>query len=85
MRWCGFVGRWRDQTRSCIRRAQLGVGMRSQADPSGSVWRRWDPHIHTPGTAMNDQFGADAWDEYLSRIEQSEPKIELLGLPTTAA
>lgn len=29
---------------------------------------------------MNDQFGADAWDDYLSRIEQSEPKIEALGI-----
>lgn len=54
--------------------------MRSQADPRGSVWRRWDPHIHTPGTAMNDQFGANSWDEYLCRIEQSEPKIEALGI-----
>ena len=22
----------------------------------GAVWRRWDPHIHAPGTVMNDQF-----------------------------
>ncbi|MFG1625442.1 TrlF family AAA-like ATPase [Kribbella sp. NPDC049227] len=53
---------------------------RSQADPRGSVWRRWDPHIHTPGTAMNNQFGNDAWDEYLSLIEQSAPPIEALGV-----
>lgn len=54
--------------------------MISQADPRGSIWRRWDPHIHTPGTAMNNQFGQDAWDEYLTRIEQSEPRIEVLGI-----
>ena len=54
--------------------------MKSQADPRGSVWRRWDPHIHTPGTAMNNQFGRDAWDDYLTRIEQSEPRIEALGV-----
>ncbi|MFH5823207.1 TrlF family AAA-like ATPase [Georgenia sp. AZ-5] len=53
--------------------------MKSRADPRGSVWRRWDPHIHTPGTAMNNQFGQDAWDDYLTRIEQSEPRIEALG------
>lgn len=47
----------------------------------GSIWRRWDPHIHTPGTAMNDQFGGgDPWEEYLSRIENSSPKIEALGV-----
>ncbi len=54
--------------------------MKSQADPRGSVWRRWDPHIHTPGTAMNNQFGSDSWGEYLTRIEQSEPRIEALGI-----
>jgi energy-coupling factor transporter ATP-binding protein EcfA2 len=54
--------------------------MQSQADPRGSVWRRWDPHIHTPGTAMNNQFGPDAWDDYLTQIEQSEPRIEALGI-----
>lgn len=25
----------------------------------GSVWRRWDLHVHTPGTLKNDQFGYD--------------------------
>lgn len=26
----------------------------------GSLWHRWDPHIHTPGTALNDQYtGSD--------------------------
>lgn len=54
--------------------------MRSQADPRGSVWRRWDPHIHTPGTAMNNQFGRDAWDDYLTRIESAEPAIAALGI-----
>ena len=33
----------------------------------GSTWRRWDLHIHTPGTILNDQFGD--WDEFLAGIE----------------
>ena len=56
------------------------LSMPSQADRRGSVWRRWDPHIHTPGTALNNQFGQDAWEDYLTRIEQSEPRIEALGI-----
>jgi energy-coupling factor transporter ATP-binding protein EcfA2 len=52
----------------------------SQADPRGSVWRRWDPHIHAPGTALNNQFGSDAWEEYLRLLEESEPRIEALGV-----
>ena len=46
---------------------------------SGSRWHRWEPHIHAPGTVLNDQFG-DEWDAYLERIEQSEPKIKALGV-----
>ncbi|MBL0707409.1 hypothetical protein JJE72_18085, partial [Sinomonas sp. JC656] len=29
---------------------------------------------------MNNQFGQDAWIDYLERIEQSEPRIEALGI-----
>lgn len=54
--------------------------MTSAADPRGSVWRRWDPHIHAPGTALNNHFSRDDWDEYLKLIEQSEPRIEALGV-----
>lgn len=52
----------------------------STADPRGSIWRRWDPHIHAPGTALNNQFGQNDWDEYLRIIERSEPRIEVLGV-----
>jgi len=34
---------------------------------SGSRWHRWEPHVHAPGTVLNDQFkGADSWERYLS-------------------
>ena len=29
----------------------------------GSEWRRWDLHIHTPGTQKNDQFEGDTYEE----------------------
>jgi hypothetical protein len=47
---------------------------------SGSRWRRWEPHIHAPGTAMNDQFGADSWSNYLRNLETATPKIEALAV-----
>ena len=48
---------------------------------SGSEWRRWEPHIHTPGTVLNNQFGGvGAWDTYLSNIESCAPVIEALGV-----
>lgn len=47
----------------------------------GSEWRRWDPHIHTPGTVLNDQFGSDMpWEAYISALEASNPRIEAIGV-----
>ncbi|HEY2822520.1 MAG TPA: hypothetical protein VGJ06_15855, partial [Candidatus Acidoferrum sp.] len=47
----------------------------------GSLWNRWDPHIHTPGTTLSDQFkGPNPWDEFLSRVENSDPPIRALGI-----
>lgn len=48
---------------------------------SGSKWLRWEPHIHTPGTVLNDQFGAsNPWEEYLTKIEDATPEIKALGV-----
>ena len=29
----------------------------------GSEWRRWDLHIHTPGTMRNDQYAGSTLEE----------------------
>lgn len=50
-------------------------------DARGSRWHRWDPHIHAPGTVLNNQYrGDDAWEQFLSRIETSDPPIRALGI-----
>ena len=55
--------------------------MPQKENNAGSIWRRWDPHIHTPGTVLNDQFGnEEAWEDFLQRIEESSPPIEVLGI-----
>jgi len=47
----------------------------------GSIWRRWDPHLHAPGTILNNQFsGDDPWEDYLTSVESSAPMIEALGI-----
>ena len=47
----------------------------------GSLWHRWDPHIHTPGTALNDQYaGPDPWEAFLNAIEESSPPIRAIGV-----
>lgn len=44
---------------------------------AGSTWRRWDLHIHTPGTILNDQFGS--WDDFLAAIE-AQSDVRVLGV-----
>lgn len=47
----------------------------------GATWKRWDPHIHAPGTLFSDKFkGASAWEDYLTAIETSEPRVRALGV-----
>jgi hypothetical protein len=49
------------------------------AHAAGSQWRRWDPHLHAPGTLFNDQFKGD-WEGYLAAIEKATPVVEVLGV-----
>lgn len=47
----------------------------------GSEWRRWEPHIHAPGTVMNNQFsGPAAWNDYLAALEHATPIIEAIAV-----
>ena len=43
----------------------------------GSTWRRWDLHIHTPDTILNDQFRG--WDEFLAVIEE-QTEVLMIGI-----
>ena len=47
----------------------------------GSEWHRWEPHIHAPGTVLNDQFkGPTAWEDYLSALEEAKPTIKAIAV-----
>ncbi|AIC30051.1 hypothetical protein IE4771_PB00323 (plasmid) [Rhizobium etli bv. mimosae str. IE4771] len=47
----------------------------------GSQWRRWEPHIHAPGTILNNQFGGgDPWADYLTSLESCTPAIEAVAV-----
>ena len=48
--------------------------------PRGSEWRKWDLHIHAPGTKLNDQFKPvnrheDIWDQYCRKLDQSDVQV----------
>lgn len=46
----------------------------------GAEWLRWEPHIHAPGTLLNDQFGAAPWPRYLDELESIAPSLTAIGV-----
>ncbi|HEY1945947.1 MAG TPA: hypothetical protein VGG97_03005, partial [Bryobacteraceae bacterium] len=63
-----------------ILRKKMKAGLQIALN-SGSRWHRWEPHIHAPGTVLNDQFkGADSWEKYLQALEQATPLICAIGV-----
>lgn len=51
-----------------------------EPSPGGSTWRRWDPHVHLPGTAANDQFGGMSIAAALDLLASRDPHIEVAGI-----
>ena len=51
-------------------------------DPIGSNWRKWDLHVHTKGTAKNDQFTSADFDIFCSILfkKSLENKIAAIGI-----
>jgi ABC-type lipoprotein export system ATPase subunit len=46
--------------------------------PRGSEWRKWDLHLHAPGTKLSDGFrvdNGDVWDEYCRRLQESDVQV----------
>ncbi|MDD5638623.1 MAG: hypothetical protein PHO28_01815 [Candidatus Pacebacteria bacterium] len=46
-------------------------------DAKGSLWRKWDLHVHPPGTKQNDGYkigdnNEDVWNKFCEKIEQSD-------------
>src|SRR5688572_22636008 len=59
------------------------MGERKPQPPGGcgAVWRRWDPHVHAPGTILNDQYkGKTPWDDFCAAIDKRLPVIEAIGI-----
>jgi cell division protein FtsB len=43
----------------------------------GSLWRRWDLHVHTPGSALRSNH--PSWDDFLAALESAPPEICVIG------
>jgi hypothetical protein len=42
--------------------------------PRGSEWRKWDLHVHTPDSRLNQDFGGD-WGAYLDALATSDISV----------
>ncbi len=45
----------------------------------GSEWRRWDLHVHTPDSILENKFNGD-WEGYISSIESKGDFVSVIGI-----
>lgn len=47
--------------------------------PRGSEWRKWDLHVHTPDTKLNNGYRVksdeDVWDKFCEELESSDVQV----------
>lgn len=48
----------------------------------GSLWTKWDLHVHTPASLANNQYGAgaEAWEAFFADVEQLPSEFKVLGI-----
>ncbi|TIR05348.1 MAG: ATP-binding protein [Mesorhizobium sp.] len=46
----------------------------------GSDWLRWEPHIHAPGTVLEDRYPAEGFEAYLNALESATPAMRAIGI-----
>lgn len=49
-------------------------------DPRGSIWRKWDLHVHTPDSLIHSYGGADVWDKFIDALSKLPPEFKVLGI-----
>lgn len=50
--------------------------------PRGSIWRKWDLHVHTPASIIQE-YGGDndeTWERFISELENLPPEFKVLGI-----
>jgi predicted ATPase len=50
--------------------------------PKGSCWRKWDLHVHTPASILNQNFGSD-WDSYVQKLFKKAIQLEIEAIGIT--
>ena len=51
--------------------------------PKGSEWRKWDLHVHTPYSIVNNYEGKseeEKWDKFIEAIENLPDEVKVIGI-----
>lgn len=50
--------------------------------PRGSEWRKWDLHVHTPKSIVQDYGGdtEDVWNKFIQAIAILPPEVKVIGI-----
>ncbi|MDR2941892.1 MAG: AAA family ATPase [Treponema sp.] len=49
----------------------------------GSEWHRWDVHIHTPGTALEDKYDKCTLDQFIHIVDEKSKEKDVIALGIT--
>lgn len=52
-------------------------------DPRGSIWRKWDLHVHTPFSLRHAYSGSneeEQWEKFLTDLENLPEEFKVLGI-----
>lgn len=51
-------------------------------DPKGSVWRKWDLHVHTPSSIIQHYRGDtdENWERFFRDLEALPLEFKVIGL-----
>jgi ABC-type Mn2+/Zn2+ transport system ATPase subunit len=56
--------------------------MSDKVYPKGSEWRKWDLHVHTPKSIIQN-YGGDtktAWDSFIQKLASLPPEIKVIAI-----
>ncbi|WP_298193845.1 hypothetical protein [Metallibacterium sp.] len=54
----------------------------SNHNPAGSTWRKWDLHVHTPASIVQNHGGNtdEIWERFIADLEKLPLDFKVIGI-----